>query len=76
MHLVDFMLFHTRETTFVTCSLSCMQIPFYKGSTHKSPEKESVLKKKEFAPMGSKFFPFRIDFFSEGGKDNFDSCFT
>ena len=29
-------------------------------------EKGVCSKRKEFAPMGSKFFPFRVDAFSEG----------
>ena len=29
-------------------------------------------KRKEFAPKGSKFFPFRVDPFSEGRQSNFD----
>ena len=27
---------------------------------------------KEFAPSGSKFFPYRVDQFSEGNRNNFD----
>ena len=49
-------------------------------------EKVSTLKGKnllpiEFAPMGSKFFPFRVDSFSEGNwcagmqKESHKSCF-
>ena len=30
--------------------------------------KRNHSERKEFAPMGSKFFPFRVDSFSEGGK--------
>ena len=29
--------------------------------------------RKEFVHFGSKFFPYRVDPFSEGGKNNFDS---
>ena len=29
-------------------------------------------KRKEFAPKGSKFFPFRVDLISEGRKNTFD----
>ena len=32
----------------------------------------STLKSKEFAPIGSKFFPFRVNPFSEGRLNNFD----
>ena len=35
-------------------------------------EKGSTLKGKKFVPMGSKFFPLRVDPFSEGNKNNFD----
>ena len=39
-------------------------------------ERASILKRKEFTPIGSKFFPFRVDPFSEGRHNNFsDSCF-
>ena len=50
--------------------------PFYKGDNFcdfmfallyiKSLLKNIYSKKKEFAPCGSKFFPFRVDSFSEG----------
>ena len=33
---------------------------------HLPSEKWSTLKRKEFAPIGSKFIPFRVDTFSEG----------
>ena len=40
---------------------------------HHSPcWKRVYSKRKEFAPMGSKFFPFRVDPFSEGRQNNFD----
>ena len=46
----------TRGTIFVTsCLLYCMP----------TPKKGVYSKKKEFAPTGSKFFPFRVDPFSE-----------
>ena len=32
-------------------------------------------KRKEFAPMVSKFFPNRVQAFSEGKQNNFDSYF-
>ena len=38
------------------------QTYFYKGV---------YSKRKEFAPLGSKFFPFRIDCFSEEDKNDF-----
>ena len=44
-----------------------------KGIAHKSPsEKGSTLKGKKFASKGSKFFPFRVDSFSEGRQNNGD----
>ena len=46
---------------FVFCSVSS-QVPFLKGST---------LKGKNLLPLGSKFFPFRVDLFSEGSKNYF-----
>ena len=56
--MIDFLLFCTRETTSVTCYLlSCAPSPSEKGST---------LKGKNLLPFGSKFFPFRVDPFSEG----------
>ena len=39
--------------------LSCTYTPFWKGV---------YSKRKEFAPKGSKFFPFRVEPFSEGRK--------
>ena len=50
-----------RETTFVTCLLSCIPVPFLK---------EVSSKRNEFAPSGSKFFSFRGDPFSEGRHNN------
>ena len=59
-HLIDFLPFFTRETTFVTSWLfSCTTSPFWKWV---------YSKRKEFAPIGSKFFPFRVDLYSEGVK--------
>ena len=40
---------------------SCTPKPFWKGV---------FSKRKEFAPRGSKFFPFRVDPFSEGMQCN------
>ena len=52
-----------REITFVTSYLhSYTSVPFWKGVCSKS---------KEFAPLGSKFFPIRVDPFSEGSQNNF-----
>ena len=34
-------------------------------------ENVSTLKAKRFAPMWSKYFPFRVYFFSEGRQNNF-----
>ena len=54
----------TKGTKFMTfCLLSCTPSPFWKGD---------YSKRKEFAPRRSKFFPFRIDPFSEGRQNNFD----
>ena len=48
----------TSGTTFVhLCLLSCTVSPFWKGV---------YTERKEFAPNGSKFFPLRVDLFSEG----------
>ena len=44
-----------------SCLLSCTPDPFWK---------QIYSERKEFAPM-SKFFPFRIDPFQKGGKNNF-----
>ena len=41
----------------------CMKFPFWKGVN-------SI--RKEFAPRGSKFFPLRVDHFSEGDKNKLD----
>ena len=41
-------------------------------SVHKAPSKSVFSKRKEFAPKGSKFFPFRADSFSEGKQCNFE----
>ena len=46
-----------------SCFLFCTPRPFQKGV---------YSRRKEFAPMGSKFFPSRIDPFSEGRQNNFD----
>ena len=35
--------------------------------------KRVYFKRKEFAPKGSKFFPFKVDLFSKGKQNNFDS---
>ena len=56
--------FFTRETIFVTsCLLSWTGIP---------SQKEVYSKRKEFAPRGSKFFPFRVDPFEDGDRIHFD----
>ena len=48
------------ETTLVTsCLLYCLSIPYWKAVY-------SI--RKEFAPFGSKLFPYRVDPFSEGYK--------
>ena len=63
-----FYTFPPRETTFVaSCLLSCITIPFWK--------KRVYYKRKEFAPKGSKFFPFRVDpLLKEGKKQFWRSC--
>ena len=48
---------------------------FYKGTTLAFQHIKSLLKgvypkRKEFAPHGSKFFPFRVDYFSKGRDAN------
>ena len=43
--------------------LSCTYTPFWKGV---------YSKRKEFAPKGSKFFPFRVEPFSKGRQNNVD----
>ena len=61
-HLVDLLSSFTREITSVTsCLLSAHQIPSEKGYS----------KRKEFAPRGSKFFPFRVDPEGRLGKKSF-----
>ena len=56
----NFLAFFTREINFLTFSLlSCTPTPF---------RKRVYSKRKEFAPIGSNFFPFRVDPFSEGSK--------
>ena len=66
IHLVDCPPFLTRETIIGTsCLLTCIPVPFWKGI---------YSKRKEFVPIVSKFFPFRIDPFSEGNKCNSDSA--
>ena len=46
-----------------SCLLYCKLSPFWK---------EVYSKRKEFAPTGSKFFPFRVDPFSEGRQKPFE----
>ena len=61
---IQFTPFFTKKTIFLTsCLLSFHQVSSEKGST---------LKGKNLVPPGSKFFPFRIDPFSEGNKNDFD----
>ena len=56
--LADFLPFLPREPTSVSsCLIHCTLSPFWKGS-----------KRIEFAPKGSKFFPFTVDPFQKGGK--------
>ena len=55
----------TRVITFV--------ISFLHSCTPSSFESGFYSKRKEFALKGSNVFPFRVDPFSEGSKDNFDS---
>ena len=56
-------LFTVLFTTYVTsCWLSCIPDPFWK---------RVYSKRKEFAPLWSKFFPFRVDHFS-AGRHNFE----
>ena len=62
IHLVDFWSFFKRKTTFVTsCLFFCTLSLFKKGV---------YTKRKEFAPLGGKFFPFMVDPFSEGRQNN------
>ena len=59
--LVDFLLVFRRETTFMTSyMLFCTLNPICK---------RVYSKRKEFAPRGSKFFPFRVDPFSDSDFD-------
>ena len=53
MHTVDSPPTGQRGTSYL---LSCTSFPFQKGV---------YSKRKEIAPLGSKFFPFRVDLFSE-----------
>ena len=50
-----------------SCLLSCEPNPSEKGS---------ALKRKEFDPTGSKFFPLRIDPFTEGSQNKFERVAT
>ena len=60
--LGTFFCLFVRELFFFTfCLLECTQIPFWKGV---------YSKRKEFAPSGSKVFPFTADPLSEGDKTN------
>ena len=57
MYLKDVPLFLWKGSTFLTsCLRSCTLSSFWK---------DVCSKRKEFAPLGSKFFPFRADAFSE-----------
>ena len=57
------LLFPPRETIWWPGLFYCTPIPFWK---------EIYFKRKDFAPMGSKVFPFRIGSFSEERKNNAD----
>ena len=52
---------------FFFCLITCTQAPSEKGV---------YSKRKEFAPKGSKFFPFRVDPFSERRENNFEIVVT
>ena len=57
----------TREaTSMISCLHSCLSNSFWIRSLIKNKRSCSPLK--EFAHKGSKFFPFKVDSFSEGGK--------
>ena len=60
--MVDFLSFLTREITWDFLLAFLHTYPFWKGV---------YSKRKEFAPHGSKFFPFRVDPFSEGRQKKF-----
>ena len=63
VHVTLFRHFFKKETRYGLPGLvSCTSISFWKGV---------YSKRKEFAPMGSKFSPFRIDPFSEGRQNIF-----
>ena len=71
------LLFPPRETHFVASSLLyCTPSPFWKGGLRVKERictlspfwKGIYTTKKEFAPFGSKFFPYRVDPFLEGNK--------
>ena len=50
---------------------------FLFGFLHTNPLLKRVhSNRKEFAPKGSKLFPFRVDSFSEGSKENFDTVIS
>ena len=54
-----------RESTFMSSCLAVLHTkPLLKGVYAK--------RKEYFFPTGNKFFPFRIDTFSEGRQNNFD----
>ena len=58
VYLVDFAPVFSRDTHSVTsCLLYCPPRPLWNGV---------YFKRKEIAPLGSKFFPFRVDLFRKG----------
>ena len=55
--------FYKGDNTFTSCFPFWIPNPFSKGA---------YSKRKEFAPIGSKFFPFRVDHFFKKCQNNFD----
>ena len=63
--LIDFSAIFTRETTLVTSCFAFLHTkPLLKRGLYKE-RKEIYSIMKEFAPFGSKFFPYRVDPFLE-----------
>ena len=62
LHCPATSLIYKGDNFVISCLLSCKASSFWK---------EIYSKRKEFGSLGSKFFPFRVDPFSEGNQNNF-----
>ena len=62
-----------KHTNFVaSCLLSCTPFCF----PSRLSEKETTLKGQNLAPLGSQIFPFRVEIFQKGSKNNYNRVFT